>query len=315
MAHPLTCELAGYATLQCSQNGVIDSTNYDCDTCKKSSGGGCFSNNMKAHVEGKDSVEMQHLNLGDRVLVANGTYESIYSFGHTSRDTLSDFLRLRTQSSVLELSKDHMVYAIDKPVPIPADQVKVGDILKVLFDGWNDSSSDDHGIVKKVTLLSRAGLFSSLTASGTIVVNNIVASTFTAISEDVEYTPILKVKGVEIGVKATDCSHLGDSQPHSPDGHGLEGGKLNQENLPALDICPVGFLMMGLVVIAGLVAIVASRRVQIMCERVKQNENHVVGITITAEEFFAHCLLCVSVYCVTHNVNGSRSASRDGKGN
>jgi len=152
---------------------------------------------MKVHVEGKGPVEMQHLNLGDKVLVANGAYETIYSFGHISRDTQSDFLRLHTQSSVLELSKDHMVYVVDKPVPIPADQVKAGDTLKV-FDGLDDSAED--GLVKKVTSLSRKGLFSPLTASGTIVVNNIVASTFTAISEDdeAEYTSTLKVKGVEI---------------------------------------------------------------------------------------------------------------------
>jgi len=269
---------------------------------------------MKVHVEGKGPVEMQHLNLGDKVLVANGAYETIYSFGHISRDTQSDFLRLHTQSSVLELSMDHMVYLVNKPVPIPADQVKVGDTLKV-FGGLDDSAED--GIVKKVTSLSRKGLFSPLTVSGTIVVNNIVASTFTAISEDAEYTPILKVKGVET-VSNQLIAHIwetpsrvlrtvmGWKEESYVKGtysrwtyvglrlvkdillpHGVLGGLVACVVL--LSISPlyavewfvrscfvVGSvrLAMGSMVaslaVLGL-AFVASRRVQIMCKKVKQN--------------------------------------------
>jgi hypothetical protein len=53
---------------------------------------------------------MQELKLGDRVKVATGKYEAIYSFGHVAPSTVATFLHIRTSLPALRLTEDHMVF-------------------------------------------------------------------------------------------------------------------------------------------------------------------------------------------------------------
>mmetsp|Transcript_21974 Transcript_21974/g.50705 ORF Transcript_21974/g.50705 Transcript_21974/m.50705 type:complete len:334 (-) Transcript_21974:163-1164(-) len=195
-AHPATCSFAGCAAAYCGKNNVYNSKKkYNCGgNCS------CFSGDMKVQVQDRGYVQMKHLRLGDKILAANGKYENVYSFGHISRDTESEFVQIKTASSLLELSRDHMVYLVNKAHPVPASQVNVGDVLKVLNDNEN-TPGEEEGLVREISTIKRKGFFAPLTSSGTIVVNDIVASTYTSVSKqrDGSYkSSLLELGGVEI---------------------------------------------------------------------------------------------------------------------
>jgi arylsulfatase A-like enzyme len=128
----------------------------------------CFSGETVVQIKDTGTAQMSSLKLGDQVLVADGRYEKIYSFGHCSTNMTGIFLRLLP--SGLELSPDHMVFVHNRGA-IPASMVKIGDRL---------SDGDRITAIKSV---ERIGAYAPFTPSGTIVVNNVVASSYVAFQE------------------------------------------------------------------------------------------------------------------------------------
>lgn len=133
----------------------------------------CFSGSSMVEVENKGSVKMADLALGDNVQVGNNKFEPIYSFGHKDSTSSAEFLRITTEgsSAPLEISPDHMV-AIEGGRHVPASLVKTGDMLLTVSDGV--------AAVTNVKNVVRKGVFAPFTASGSIVVNGIVASNYIA---------------------------------------------------------------------------------------------------------------------------------------
>jgi len=154
-------------------------------------GGGfniCFSGHNEVEIKGKGRVEMKNLRIGDMVLVGDNKYESVYSFGHLDDHDESEYLQIYTGSSSpthrrpLEISSDHMVF-VEGHHSVPASRVEIGDKLIL--------GSDPHTLVEVVAIKSivRRGSYAPFTKSGTIVVNDILASSFVAF-QDEEYLHI-----------------------------------------------------------------------------------------------------------------------------
>jgi len=105
---------------------------------------------------------------------ADGTYSKVYGFGHYSPEQNTSFLQIKTKSSQIEITSNHLIYMHndEKGVhPVPAGDVKVGDLLVSLEEG----SSIEVQSIQKV---QRNGAYTPLTASGDLVVNGLVASNY-----------------------------------------------------------------------------------------------------------------------------------------
>jgi hypothetical protein len=137
---------------------------------------GCFPSSASCQVEGRGAVLMKDLKLGDKVLVGEGVYESIYSFGHRLDDSVPrDYLEITTASLKLELSREHMLF-VEGRHAVPASSIKIGDAVEL-------SSAGEYATVQSVRSISREGVFAPFTPSGTIVVNGFKCSAFIALQE------------------------------------------------------------------------------------------------------------------------------------
>lgn len=168
-----------------------------------SSGFSCFSGRTKVQVSNGEYKKMSDLKLGDEVRVLSDdnaadeekpNYEAIYSFGHFAPQTIGDFISIN--HGVLELTPQHMVLLSSKPVSssddekknhnlrwIPAQSLKVGDALV---------SSTREIRIHSIQPVSRQGVYSPFTPSGTIVVGEqqIIASSYISLQSYEEYLHI-----------------------------------------------------------------------------------------------------------------------------
>ena len=68
-----------------------------------------------------------------------------------------------------------MLFLTDKPYPIPAAQVHVGDDVKTM---------EGPHTVTHITKIIRNGFYNPLTIDGTIVVNGIITSSFSSLDDN-----------------------------------------------------------------------------------------------------------------------------------
>jgi Hint module/Pregnancy-associated plasma protein-A len=134
----------------------------------------CFSGETTVQVEGKGTIRMSELAIGDKVLVREGMYETVYSFGHRHESIEAEYLQLFPSN--LEISMDHMVKIGSQY--ISASAVEVGDEL--------ETANGDKMTVEQVSYVLRKGVYAPFTMSGTIVVSNIKASSYVAF-QDAQY--------------------------------------------------------------------------------------------------------------------------------
>jgi len=136
----------------------------------------CFSPHAIARVLGKGRVAMQDLVPGDKVLTASGEHKTMFSMNHYHQTKTTVFLRIQTDLEMerpLELSPNHMVFVeAAKKHPVPAASVNIGDKIWSADDGLRE--------VVDIETVVREGLYNPLTMDGTIVVDGIVASTYTS---------------------------------------------------------------------------------------------------------------------------------------
>mmetsp|Transcript_12842 Transcript_12842/g.19903 ORF Transcript_12842/g.19903 Transcript_12842/m.19903 type:complete len:475 (-) Transcript_12842:91-1515(-) len=164
--------------------------------------GFCFSGSSTVEVKNKGYVKMMDLSLGHMVKVdENNKFEPIYSFGHKDHDGSAKYLQITTSQTKkpLEISADHMV-TIEGGRYVPASSIKVGDRLVTATDDQLASVTNIKGVVRK-------GVFAPFTQSGTIVVNDVVASNYITF-QDSEY---LKIGSVQIPFTYHWLSHAFNS--------------------------------------------------------------------------------------------------------
>lgn len=155
----------------------------------------CFPGDATVQVKDKGPVFMKDLVLGDEVLTSNNVFETIYSFGHKNTDAIRDFVKLSTKAAYsIELSTDHMVY-LKGGFIVPAGIVQLGDELEIADGTFSP--------VRTIKTVQKQGLFAPFTASGSVIVNGIKASTFVAFQE----SGTLHVAGMDTGVTFQFLAH------------------------------------------------------------------------------------------------------------
>ena len=147
----------------------------------------CFPGDATCQVQGQGTVLMRNVKLGDKILVQGGKYEPVYSFGHHSEHAEHRYLKLVAPGRTLEISKDHLVFVEGGRV-VPASSVKVGDKLQ-LADG-------ELASVEAIEDSRKLGAYAPFTASGKVVVNGVVASSFTSL----QGSENLKIGSIDTGL-------------------------------------------------------------------------------------------------------------------
>ncbi len=130
----------------------------------------CFPAGARVYTKQRGEVTMAQLRIGDEVEVGAGEYSSVYIFTHREESKMYEFVELATESGArLRLTAGHFVYA--DGVLKRADEVRVGESVR---DRDNRPSR-----VSAVGLVVDKGLYNPQTLHGDIVVEGVVASTYT----------------------------------------------------------------------------------------------------------------------------------------
>jgi len=169
----------------------------------------CFSPYVTVNVLGKSgTIRMKDVAVGDYVLTSGGQYQLVYTISHFHHSRLTEYLQIHTSSTgdnitdlPLEVSSMHMLFVVrdsndnnndsdknnysisivddnDTSVrlpslqdPVPAYHIKIGDSIQ---------SITGPRVVTNITTIQRRGLYNPITMDGTIVVDGIIASTYSS---------------------------------------------------------------------------------------------------------------------------------------
>lgn len=150
----------------------------------------CFAGDVMVNVQDHAGlVPMRLLKIGDWVQVdEEGSFEPIYSFGHHNQAQYAQFIEIAVATPIttetemaimppLKMSPEHMIWTFELGY-VPASSLEVG---HTLMDGTTGDTVPITSIRHGVKSL---GVFAPFTPSGTIVVNNLVASTYVSMQKD-----------------------------------------------------------------------------------------------------------------------------------
>lgn len=172
---------ASHGSLQPSSIFAVNDVDTDTET------GACFPASATVQVEGKGTIRMDELRIGDRVLVGmdergERLFSEVFLFSHQDKTVLSTFLRIRTSHHCnLEATAGHYLYVNGSLST--AKTVSVGDII--------DFSNGRPVRVIGVEQVRRQGLFNPQTIHGDIVVNGVRISTYTSTVEPIVASALL----------------------------------------------------------------------------------------------------------------------------
>ncbi|CAB9513220.1 Warthog protein [Seminavis robusta] len=124
-------------------------------------GGFCFSADTTVQTL-KGQVPMKDLQVGDKILTAQGRYEHVYAFGHYLPNGEAEFLVIETEgNSQLEITPEHLLYRQGTSHPVPAYSLRVGDKIQ------------PHGAeVTMIDSVHKTGIYAPLVSSGSFLVNH-----------------------------------------------------------------------------------------------------------------------------------------------
>eukprot|EP00181_Compsopogon_caeruleus_P005789 CAMPEP_0184681300 /NCGR_PEP_ID=MMETSP0312-20130426/4281_1 /TAXON_ID=31354 /ORGANISM="Compsopogon coeruleus, Strain SAG 36.94" /LENGTH=523 /DNA_ID=CAMNT_0027132059 /DNA_START=97 /DNA_END=1668 /DNA_ORIENTATION=+ len=135
------------------------------------SDGPCFPADALVELVNGNEVEMRALKVGDRLRSWSGAADDVFFFGHRIPTGQFEFLSLLCDDGTLvELSRDHLIFEVRRQEMIPAKFLRVGDTLQ----GRGAVTSR----IVRVSVTIKEGLYNPHTLSGTIVVNGKFASTY-----------------------------------------------------------------------------------------------------------------------------------------
>lgn len=159
----------------------------------------CFPSSSTIQLIQGPSIPMTKLHAGHQIRISETSFSNVFLFSHAKHDQLYDFIQLETQSNhIITLSADHYLYVNGKLDA--AKNVKLGDKLRTL----NGSSQ-----VEQISHVKQHGLFAPHTLHGDIVVDGIVASTYTAaIAPQIAHTlltPLRLLVRLNIVVEPLGC--------------------------------------------------------------------------------------------------------------
>lgn len=135
----------------------------------------CFPGSATAELEDGTHRRMDALEIGDRVRTGPRDFSPVFAFTHKESEIESAFVRIETrqQQHTLMLSPGHYLYINGELSP--ARSVRQGHEI-ILGSGI-------PAIVRSATLHTEKGLYNPQTLQGDIVVNGVLASTYTTAIE------------------------------------------------------------------------------------------------------------------------------------
>lgn len=127
----------------------------------------CFPGSSVVEEQARGLISMDELRIGDSVRAGRGRFSKVHGFYHLERDAVAGYLQFgfANKEGPLEMSEKHMVFA--NGVAVPAGDVRVGDKL-------------GEAVVKSIQAVKRRGIYAPATFSGDIVVDGILASTYSS---------------------------------------------------------------------------------------------------------------------------------------
>lgn len=143
----------------------------------------CFPHDATVELDSGKSITMMELKIGDRVLVSgSGQFSEVFAFSHQDTASVSAFLRVTTETRrSIKLTPGHIIYINGEAKT--ANSAIEGDLLTT-HEGVMEKISD-------ITIVKAQGLYNPQTLTGDIVVNDILATTWTAGVEPVTATSML----------------------------------------------------------------------------------------------------------------------------
>jgi hypothetical protein len=136
-----------------------------------STASGCFPAHSTVELESGLRLRMDELRVGDRVRVAKDAFSDVFLFTHKIQSATAAFVFIQTTSEhSISMTPGHYVYANGTSL-VPAASVRVGDELTL--------ASGARSTVVSISAVVHAGVYNPQTLHGDIVVDEIVASTYT----------------------------------------------------------------------------------------------------------------------------------------
>lgn len=130
----------------------------------------CFPADARVTLSSGATVRIDEVNINDRVQVSDGSFSPVFMFTHRMTTIPWTYVKIDTASgSSIRLTKGHYLYVNDRLAS--AETVGQGDYLKL--------SNGLPTLVTNVSNVKGYGLINPQTAHGDIVVDGIVASTYT----------------------------------------------------------------------------------------------------------------------------------------
>lgn len=154
--------------------------------CEESDFVVCFPGEAKAEVEGRGAVPVADVRPADRVLVERApggplAFEPVLGFAHARRGGRAphQFLVVAHSRGEFRASDGHLVFVVGsdgRRVDKPLGRVEPGDKLVVAGPDGGAAALSEVLSVRRGS--GRLGMFAPLTASGSIVVDGVVASNY-----------------------------------------------------------------------------------------------------------------------------------------
>jgi hypothetical protein len=161
---------------------------FESDQCCSNTGGGggggdgdgdvpCFSAVATVQTQDRGQVAMNDLQVGDHVLTTSG-FSKVYTIDHRNENKPTEFLQLHTDwtNDPLEVTSGHLIYLNGKQDPVQAGTILTGDEVLAFANGQLQPAR-----VTDVTTITRKGLYNPITSTGTLIVDGLATSTYTAV--------------------------------------------------------------------------------------------------------------------------------------
>jgi hypothetical protein len=138
------------------------------------SGKKCFPSSATVELEDGAIVTMSKLSIGDMVKVGPNAFSKVFMFTHKMESGDNEFVKITTSSGAsIALTSGHYI-PVDGAL-VAASEVSIGSVLQ-LGNGASDK-------VVSIATVAGTGLYNPQTVQGDIVVDGVVASTYTTAVE------------------------------------------------------------------------------------------------------------------------------------
>eukprot|EP00188_Purpureofilum_apyrenoidigerum_P005052 Plantae.Rhodophyta-Purpureofilum_apyrenoidigerum.ctg6228.p1 GENE.Plantae.Rhodophyta-Purpureofilum_apyrenoidigerum.ctg6228~~Plantae.Rhodophyta-Purpureofilum_apyrenoidigerum.ctg6228.p1 ORF type:complete len:551 (-),score=51.02 Plantae.Rhodophyta-Purpureofilum_apyrenoidigerum.ctg6228:1232-2884(-) len=154
---------------ECGNQVLIDYLSVARDYIDSRCRSACFPAEAKVIRSDGREVSMRSLQIGDAILTSEGKFSPIFAFSKKVDGVLSSFVHIDSGNVSIELSPEHYLHVNGKL--FAAKSIRVGDFIQLA----NGSTS----LVSNVKMVHRKGLYNPHILAGPVVVNGVLASSYT----------------------------------------------------------------------------------------------------------------------------------------